>query len=92
MSEVRCTYQVLTQQPNSPTGTIIMNNCWPPISNDETISFISVIGVVIFIVVLGLILQWTLGHLNRKAFKALKEDLRSAAAHAKDLSHLEGTS
>lgn len=49
------------------TGTLKLTNCSPSISNDETLSSFDVIFIVAFLVILGLVGQFIIHHINRKA-------------------------
>lgn len=55
-----------------PMGSITLQNCNPPISNDETLSSFDVIGIVSGIVVCGLVAQWIMHRFNKAALNELK--------------------
>jgi sensor histidine kinase regulating citrate/malate metabolism len=56
-------------------GSITLTDCSPSISNEETLSSMQVIFIVLIIVILGLVAQWVLHHINRKALHKLRTDL-----------------
>lgn len=72
-TEVTCTYFATAPTAQSLSGTIKLTGCDPSIG---TISAIDVIAIVLVIVLVGLAIQWFMGHLDRKALKAVREDLR----------------
>lgn len=63
---VTCTYSAFNVQ-GASTGTIKLTDCTPGISNDETLSGVDVVIIVAILVVLGLVGQFIMHHINRKA-------------------------
>jgi large-conductance mechanosensitive channel len=84
MSNVICKYTASMSQ-GANTGTLTLQDCQPSISNDETMGYGEVIGVVVAIVILGLVIQWIMHRVNHNALAHLKADLKQAAADAKGL-------
>jgi len=82
MSEgtVSCTYSIFNSTGN--LGSIVLKDCNPAISNDETMGPGTVIFIVVLLVLAGLAGQWVLGHIDRKALAAVRDDLKTAATHA----------
>ena len=70
MSDVTCTYTASGVQ-GAMTGTLKLTNCNPPISNDDTLGSLDVIIIVAGLVVLGLIGQYIMHHINRKAVASI---------------------
>jgi hypothetical protein len=70
MTDVSCSFTSSLVQ-GAPTGTIRLIDCNPSIANTETMSSFQVIAIVALLVVTGLILQYVMHHINRKALRAV---------------------
>jgi hypothetical protein len=68
---VTCTYSVNATTQQAPSGTIKLTDCTPSIANTETMSSWDVIAIVAVLVVVGLLGQYVLHHINKKALKAV---------------------
>lgn len=89
MTSVTCNY-VAVGPANQGTGSITLKDCNPPVSNDETMSYGTVIGVVALLLIASLLIHWFLGHyVNRKALANIREDFKHVAAHAAELRRRE---
>ena len=80
MSEVRCTYTGVPW-PGSPSGTIILTECRPPI--DQTLGIGEVIGIALGVMLLVALLRLYLKQrVNMKRIEAVLKDLNSAKENA----------